>query len=511
MEDLSDRLQILQGMDFEAMLFEQLRAQLGDQFIELEGGFNPAPTAAALTKNPIVLAQPFFEKDYGNIFLTGFADLLVREDHSLETDYLGNLIAVPNGESGTKYTVWDVKHSKEAKPNYKLQVGAYIEMMRELGICSDKPSGLLLRNRNCVGFDPDELLADYVEARKNLFDALNENPPHVVTSAAHITWHCETPGTCGAIYCEYPKLCAADRIELDMLNQIYDIRQPAVDKLVATGWPTVAELAEMPANHSVPGIDDAKLAVYRNWAEVIQWQKETGKPELALTKSPDEIRAMIPQPHPGDLFFDLEWFTPAGESVALQYLFGVVDRSQTFTPFVAHDFESERKTFEKFVNWATEHLKANPGAHIYHFNWPETKNLSMLADRHAFYGDEVAALIEHMFDLLPVVRSSMINGYGSLGIKTLEHFYDPKHATDDGLRGDTDVADGADSQLVYYKYLKALEAGHDSGAALLHEGLLAYNQADCVSTLLLYGWLQSGLNGYRMAGEPPSAKTSAIK
>ncbi|MEI6591433.1 MAG: hypothetical protein WCO24_05450, partial [Actinomycetes bacterium] len=380
-EDVGGKLPVLLGQDFENLLVGQLKAQLGDQLIEVDGGFDPAPTAAALAANPIVITQAFLEKDFGSIYLTGFADLLVREDHDLTTDAKGNLIAVPSGIQGNKYTVWDIKHSGEAKPHYKLQVGAYLEIMRDMGIASERNSGLVLRNRECAGFDPLELLADYFKARYELFFTLDANPPSSITSAEYLTWHCDTKRICETIYCEYPKLCSADRVELDMLTQISGIRQTQITKLENDGWSTIAELAEMPEDYVLLGFDRATLDEYRLAADVIHWQKQTGKPEVVLKKSPDAIRAMMPPPNPGDLFFDLEWYTPVGEAVELQYLFGVVDRSLEFTPFVAHDFEGERRSFEQFVNWATEHLKVNPGAHIYHFNNPEVNYLRKLATR----------------------------------------------------------------------------------------------------------------------------------
>ena len=58
---------------------------------------------------------------------------------------------------------------------------------------------------------------------------------------------------------------------------------------------------------------------------------------------------LLPQPAPGDLFFDIEGDPYIGDK-GLEYLFGVGwladDGSEAFQPFWAHDRAQERRSFE---------------------------------------------------------------------------------------------------------------------------------------------------------------------
>lgn len=496
--DLSNKLPILQGTDFEAMLFEQLAANLGSQFVELPPFSNQDDTALALAENPIVLAQVYLAKDFESFFITGYADLLVREDHQLVLDANGNLGVEASGFEGNKYTVWDVKHSSKAKPHYLLQVGSYLDALSDLGMASDRPSGILLRDRSFDAHNPNDLVGGYLMARDEFYRVLASTPPSQVVSADGLSWQCVTPSTCGVIFCEYPDLCEADRVEKDDLSQLYRLHASHTQKLKDAGFATVAAIANWVGEAPAGVIKAEQFERIRIWAQLIERQKQEGAPCMALLQSPSQIRAELPKPHPADLFFDLEWYTNVGESRELHYVFGVVGRDQEFIKFEARDFEQEKIAFRNFMAFAAKHIAQNPGAHIYHYNNPETLHLTKLAKDHGELHTQVAQLFEHMVDLLPLVRASMVNGFGALGIKTLEHFYSTGVHDADGLRGDTDVADGLDSQVKFYGYLKAVQAGDLAGAEAIFDSILSYNKADCVSTVLLLDWLHGGLDQYQV-------------
>ena len=74
----------------------------------------------------------------------------------------------------------------------------------------------------------------------------------------------------------------------------------------------------------------------------------------------------MPEPSPGDVFFDIEGDPFVGEH-GLEYLLGYVYDDTQYVGEWAFDRESEKAIFEYFVDFITERRKAQPDMHIYHF------------------------------------------------------------------------------------------------------------------------------------------------
>lgn len=509
--DLDNTLPILQGNEFEQMILGELKAQLGDAMVILPDRSGPAEFRDALGQQPIVIAQAFLTHDFDGVTLTGYADLLVREDFDLVHDSNMGIQVIPaaGAESMARYTVWDVKHSSEAKPNYQMQVGGYLEVLGEQGLASSRPNGLILRDRSVVGFEPATLVSQFREVFDQVSQVLLANPASSLTSVDwEFEWFCPEPGICKKIHCEYPDLCSSERVRLNQISQLYDVNHHHRKWLLNDGITTVSDLVYMGSTYQVPRpngdvMDPHHWSKYFNWATVIQAGRDIDGPVMQLTRPADEIRADLPKPNQADLFFDFEWFGPTGSTEDLHYMLGATDNDDVFFEFSAKDFGSEQAAFEGFVDFAINRMRANPAAHIYHYNDPEKTRLLKLADRYKSRKVEVNELLGYLFDLMPIVRSSMINSYGKLGIKTLEHFYAHTEDSEDGIRGDTEVSDGADSQLKFYRFLKAREANDFVAENSLWTDIVNYNKADCISTRMLFHWLREGLSQYTLVGEPP--------
>ncbi len=121
---------------------------------------------------------------------------------------------------------------------------------------------------------------------------------------------------------------------------------------------------------SSPPWQDAEgtLARLRDQAALQLHARETGEQVYRLLEPmPETGFALLPEPSPGDLFFDMEgdpFWDPKG---GLEYLFGVLDTDGRFTAFWAHDRESERRAFEQLVDLLHERLRADPALHVYHY------------------------------------------------------------------------------------------------------------------------------------------------
>lgn len=509
--DLDNTLPILQGNEFEQMVLDELKAQLGDAMVILPNRSGVAEFQAALATKPAVIAQAFLVHDFDGVTLTGYADLLVREDFDLVRDPVRGVQVAPAAAAADtgRYTVWDVKHSSEAKPNYQMQVGGYLDVLAEEGLASTRPSGLILRDRSVVGFEPATLVSQFREVFERVSVELLSTPPSDLTTVdPGFDWFCEEPGICKKIHCEYPDLCSTERVRLNQISQLYDVNHHHRKWLLNDQISEVSSLLALGPNYEVPrpngGVMDAHhWAKYYNWATVIQAGRDVDGPVMQLTRSPEAIRADLPQPNPADLFFDFEWFGPTGSTEDLHYMLGATDNDDVFFEFSAKNFEAEQEAFEGFVDFAIDRMRLNPGAHIFHYNDPEKTRLLKLAARYDSRHNEVAELLGYLFDLMPVVRSSMINSYGKLGIKTLEHFYAHTDDSDEGIRGDTEVSDGADSQLKFYRFLQARNSGDLAVEDSLWRDIVNYNKADCISTRMLFHWLREDLEQYTLVGQNP--------
>ena len=85
----------------------------------------------------------------------------------------------------------------------------------------------------------------------------------------------------------------------------------------------------------------------------------------------------------------------------------------------------------------------------------------------------------------------MITSLGSLGIKTLEKYFDSPHAELED--GEGQVEDGLDSMLFFHNHQKAIAAGSQDEASKILDKIIQYNRADCIATSRLYDWLKFGL------------------
>ncbi len=508
--DLDNTLPIIQGKEFEEMVLAELKSQLGDEMVILPERSGSAALDEALAANPAVIAQGFLLRDFGSVALTGYADLLVREDLDLVLDPVRGVqvVAAPGVERSGRYTVWDVKHSSEAKLNYQIQVGGYLVAMQAKGVASSRQSGLLLRNRLTVSYTLDHLVNEFDKVFSRVASTLSDNSPDSLWIPFEFEWFCPEPGICKKIHCEYPDLCSTERVRLNQISQLYDVNSHHRKWLLFDNIHTITDVIHSGPDYELEktsgGSMDAQYwRKYYNWAQVIQAGRDIEGPVMQLTRTPQEIIADLPNPHPADIFFDFEWFGPTGQTEDLHYMLGATDNADEFFEFSAKDFDSERAAFEGFVEFALNRMRVNPGAHIYHYNDPEKTRLLKLVERYGSMSAEVNELLPYLFDLMPVVRNSMINSYGKLGIKTLEHFYAHTDDSEDGIRGDTEVADGADSQLKFYRFLQARASGDYQAEQELWRDIVAYNKADCVSTRMLFHWMREGLGRYSMVGQRP--------
>ena len=189
----------------------------------------------------------------------------------------------------------------------------------------------------------------------------------------------------------------------------------------------------------------------------------------------------MPAKSAGDLFFDFEGdplWTDDGVTWGLEYMWGVLDSGDTFTPLWAEDRPSERRAFTDFLKIVQKRRKRFPDMHIYHYAAYERTKLLELAARYGVGEDEVDDLLraDVLVDLFPIVRSSLRVGAPSYSLKALEPLYMGSE-----LRFG-EVTNAAASITEYERYRALLDEGRADEAAGVLKEIRDYNEYDCRST-----------------------------
>src|SRR5439155_13475297 len=137
----------------------------------------------------------------------------------------------------------------------------------------------------------------------------------------------------------------------DSLVLVAGLSRSQARKLGVTGVTTVAALASSNGDLGASGIGATTLVRLRKQAELQVREREWGSPayELIAPERPDLGLALLPEPTPHDVAFDMEsdpWALDGG----LEYLFGVLDVARIYTPLWAHDRAEEKQRFEEFID-----------------------------------------------------------------------------------------------------------------------------------------------------------------
>ena len=272
------------------------------------------------------------------------------------------------------------------------------------------------------------------------------------------------------------------------------MRRDHTRKLVDADVATRRALAALPPDTPVGRIQEPVLERLRQQAE-LQVRSEGVDPpffELLEPEAPDPVAvangggwrhrgfAALPEPSPGDVFFDMEGDRFALEG-GLEYLFGVVyldDAGEAqYRDFWAHDREDEGRAFEQFVDWLSERRRVFPELHVYHYAPYEPVALKRLMGMHGTREAEVDELLrgEAFVDLYAVFRQGVRYGSESYSLKQVERLYT--------ARPEGEVMDAGASVVAYEHYL----ADHDPQRL---EAIRAYNEDDCRSAYLLRDWLE---------------------
>lgn len=411
-------------------------------------------TRAAFAEQAEVVFQATF---YDGSFV-GFADFIVRQ---------------PDGS----YQVQDTKLARSARVTALLQLAAYAEQLEYLGVRVAPTVELILGDGTVSTHRLDDITPVYEKRRRRLLRIIDER----LADPLPVQWGDPRYAVCG--HCD---ACEAEiQASRDVLL-VAGMRVTQRAHLAAAGIRTIDDLA-MTTTTSVDGIADSTLESFRLQARLqIEAQPDSAPPVVVFDAS---ALAVLPEPDPGDIFFDFEgdplYTEGAGERWGLDYLFGSVDTEERFTAFWAHDFAEERDALRAFLDWLAERRRQFPGLHVYHYASYERTHLLNLAARHGVGEDAVDQLLREnvLVDLYPVVRKALRVGSPSYSIKKLE----PLYMGDEIRQGE--VQNAAASITEYADARDLIAVGELEEGQRMLDSIGDYNRYDCVSTLRLRDWL----------------------
>ncbi len=462
------------GREHERSHLERLRER-GLDIAEIEPGEGAAEaTAEAMKRGADVIHQATFTA--GN--WRGAADFLLK-------------VRVPSELGAYSYEPADAKLATHPKPYVIFQLLFYAAMTAQAQGLAPERVHVVLGTDETRSFRPRDFQAYADRVQGRFFRTLKAYRKGAPPPYPYPVEHCA--------YCDWWARCRDRRRDDDHLSLVAGITRAQAIRLEEAGIRSVAELADVPAGASVPGISAPTLAGLRQQAWLQALSRGSDEPlHERLAGGPGRGFARLPPPAEGDVFFDIEG-DPYWGREGLEYLFGSLTEDG-YQPLWAHDRAQERAAFERWVDWITARLERYPDLHVYHYNHYEPTALKALMSRYGTREAEVDDLLRRkvFVDLYTIVRQALRIGVESYSLKAVEAMYP--------FERDAEVTEAGGSILAYQEYLGSRDA-----AKL--EAIADYNADDCRSTQGLRDWLlgERGLVGYLDAAppSPPSAQQLA--
>ena len=439
-------------------------------------------------------AETIYTPTLFNGEFVGYPDFLIKARDDEGKAFL-------DGKGRFIYDPVDAKSARSEKRAAVLQVAAYAFAMGKMGLPRPNKVHLWLANDKQWStnasdvIDLGELFYSRAVERINSFKEL-----------VNQDW--EAPReSCSR--CRWETHCDKGRRAADDLSIIQGIRSTTRLALIDVGIRTLSDMANAEDHIRTAGRKEIAQETFENLraqaAIQIKGRDISSGIPIYEVREKDGF-GLIPQPSPGDIWFDMEGDPYAESGEGLEYMFGYVLRDGeefVFKTFDAEDRLQERVAFGKFIEFVNARRVAFPQMHIYHYASYEPTALLRLAQRHGFMEYEVDKLVrEGVFvDLYSIVRKTLRFSTESLSIKKIEPvFYE-------GNR-DKKVSSSIGSVVAFEDALSELRDGNRPGFEKILDEIKAYNEDDCRSTQRLDQWLreQARLNNVDFAKAKAAAE-----
>ncbi|HLR57314.1 MAG TPA: TM0106 family RecB-like putative nuclease [Beutenbergiaceae bacterium] len=289
--------------------------------------------------------------------------------------------------------------------------------------------------------------------------------------------------------CGFCARCRAAAEEHRDVQLVWGMRRGSREALRRAGITTIDELAQ--TSSAPEGLDAFSWARFRDRAELQLRPERTDPPAGPFSAVHDPATlAALPDPNPGDIFFDFEgdpfWVEKNRFEWGLEFLFGYIEAdTDEYVAIWAANQAEEKVAFTQFLDYLAERRAAYPGMHVYHFAFYEQATLRRLARRHRTGQKEVNELLDAgvFVDLYETVKAGVHVSSRSYGLKALEPLY-----MGEDLRT-SDVTDGGAAVVAYEDAVRARKRGDEETWRSTLADLAEYNRYDCESTRRLRDWL----------------------
>jgi uncharacterized protein len=390
-------------------------------------------------------------------------------------------VETPSRFGPWSYEIIDTKLSRETKGNTVLQISLYSDLLSETQGAMPDLAHVVVPGTN---FSPEPYrIADYAAYYRYVRASLERAVARGGNGKAYPEpiEHCEI--------CRWRRHCDERRRRDDHLSLVAGISKAQIGELSRLGIASTAALAALPLPLQWRP-DRGAVQSYEKIREQARIQVEgRTKGEViyeALTPVPGFGLSRLPEPSPGDIFFDFEGDPFVGDG-GLEFLFGYIYLESDGAPRYVGDWVSnrqeERAAFERFIDFVTHRLTVYPDLHIYHFAPYEPAALKRLMGRYATRENELDNLLRAgvFVDLYAVVRQGIRAGVESYSIKKLEPLY---------------VFDRAvpliDVGAAMARVQACLELADAAGISPADQSaIIGYNRDDCASTRALRDWLEA--------------------
>jgi uncharacterized protein len=474
------------GMEHERAYLQYLKG-LGFQVNDLReiGSETRAvtETAALMKKGVDVISQGALAK--GQWF--GRPDVLRKKPHASK---LGSWW----------YEVYDCKLALETKGATVLQLSLYSELAGEVQGIVPEWMYVVTPTKD---FQPEPYrvaeYAAYYRYIKSRFERVCKAVPDSLKTYPEPTPHCPI--------CRWFAVCDKKRREDDHLSLVAGITRLQQKQLHVWETDTTRKLAVLPLplqKRPDFGVPEGYVRV-REQARVQVAGIDQQKPVYEiLSPALERGLARLPEPSPGDVFFDLEGdpFVAAG---GREYLFGyvVADGAQlNYRPAWALTAAAEKQAFESFVDDVMVRWRAEPTMHIYHFGSYEPSALKRLMGRYATREEEIDRMLRAglLIDLHAVYKQAVRASVEEYSLKKAEVFHDFQRAT---------PLEEARRAMRFVEH--ALELGQ---VPLIpdpvRQTVEGYNADDCLSTKSLRDWLERKRSEQEAAGTKIARPAPAV-
>ncbi len=398
------------------------------------------------------------------------------------------------------YEVWDTKLARHAKASAVLQICMYSDMLGALQ--GRQPTEMHLALGGVQGERVSFRVADYAAYYRLVaheFEAmLRRCPVFPQATTPEPVEHCEV--------CRWSVECKAQwraQDDISLVAGLTSRQRRTLQGIAVTTRTGLGEPSE-PLPQQLDGVEPDALERVQAQANIQVRGERAGRTISERLVPPredggrfvqDHGLLMLPEPSPGDLFFDIEGdpFFTSDEADGIEYLFGVIEPGSTdadghpvfHANWAVEDgtvtTQGERRAFEEFIDLVMDRLEADPKMHIYHYAPYEPTAVKRLAGRYGTREEEVDRLLrgEVFVDLYRAVRQGIRASVESYSIKRLEPLY--------RFGRTVDLRDAGTSIVEFETWL---ELGQSDEREELLSQIEGYNQDDCLSTLHLRNWLE---------------------